>query len=226
MTLWLTRIQPDLRHRDVRRDLASAVGMHHRLMMLFPDGLGATARHNLGILFRTEDAAGPAHTSQILLQSQERPDLDRLPVGYSTTPAVTKDITALLDLLTTGRSVHYRIDANAVRKPGHTTRAATGAKAVIPLAGADADDWWARQAEERSGLKLTSLRSTPLTAARGERHQDKRQIKHSRTRFEGTAVVTDHQALRQRVLEGIGRGKSYGCGLLSLAPAPLTGPER
>lgn len=218
MTLWLTRIQPDLRHRDARRDLASAVGMHHRLMMLFPDDLGPTARNSIGVLFRIEDAANP----YIILQSRERPDPTRLPVGYGT--IVTKDINALLDLLTTGLAVRYRIDANAVRKPGHTTRAATGAKSVIPLAGADADEWWTRQAEERSGLKLTSLYSTPLAAARGERRQDKHRISHARTRFEGTAVVTDHTALRQRIVDGIGRGKSYGCGLLSLAP--LTNPAR
>ncbi|MGW1803234.1 type I-E CRISPR-associated protein Cas6/Cse3/CasE [Streptomyces sp. NPDC001984] len=222
MTLWLTRIQPDLRHRDVRRDLASAVSMHHRLMMLFPDDLGPTARNTLGALFRIEDAADPTRSPQVLVQSRERPDLSRLPAGYGTT--TTKDISALIGLLTNGLAVRYRIDANAVRKPGHTTRAATGAKAVIPLSGADADEWWARQAEERSGLKLTSTHSTPLTAAHGERHQDKRQIKHARTRFEGTAVVTDHTALQQRILEGIGRGKSYGCGLLSLAP--LTNPAR
>ncbi|MET7495042.1 type I-E CRISPR-associated protein Cas6/Cse3/CasE [Streptomyces sp900116325] len=222
MTLWLTRIQPNLRHRDVRRDLASAVGMHHRLMMLFPDDLGPTARNHLGVLFRIEDAAGPTRSPQILLQSHQRPDPNRLPAAYGTT--TTKDISALIGLLTTGLAVRYRIDANAVRKPGHTTRAATGAKAVIPLSGADADEWWARQAEERSGLKLTSTHSTPLIAARGERHQDKRQIKHARTRFEGTAVITDHTTLQQRILEGIGRGKSYGCGLLSLAP--LTTPAR
>lgn len=38
-------------------------------------------------------------------------------------------------------------------------------------------------------------------------------------RFDGIATVTDAGLARQAVLEGIGRGKSYGCGLLSLAPA-------
>ncbi|MFF2651710.1 type I-E CRISPR-associated protein Cas6/Cse3/CasE [Streptomyces sp. NPDC058045] len=216
MTLWLTRIQPDLRYRDARRDLASAVGMHHRLMMLFPDGLGPTARNQLGVMFRVEEGTGPARSTSILVQSRGRPDLDRLPSAYGT--AVTKDISTLPDLLTTGLTVRYRIDANPVRKPGHTTRAATKAKSVIPLSGPDADDWWVRQAEQRSGLKLTSSHSTPLATSHGERSQDKRHITLARTRFEGTAVVTNPQLLRERVLEGIGRGKSYGCGLLSLAP--------
>ncbi|MFE1781296.1 type I-E CRISPR-associated protein Cas6/Cse3/CasE [Streptomyces sp. NPDC059506] len=218
MTLWLTLIQPDTRHRDARRDLTSAVGMHHRLMMLFPDGLGPAARQELGVLFRVEEPpAGTPGGARVLLQSRTRPDLDRLPAAYG--KAVTKDISPLPEQLAAGRGVRYRIDANAVRKPGHTTRQATGAKAVVPLTGADAEAWWARQAEERTGLKLTSLHSTPLTAARGERGQDKRQVKHARTRFDGTAVITDPDLLRTRLLEGIGRGKAYGCGLLSLAPA-------
>jgi len=36
-------------------------------------------------------------------------------------------------------------------------------------------------------------------------------------RFDGEAVISDVDAVRHAVLNGIGRGKSYGCGLLSLA---------
>jgi CRISPR system Cascade subunit CasE len=36
--------------------------------------------------------------------------------------------------------------------------------------------------------------------------------------FDGLAVITDPEHVRAAVCEGIGRGKSYGCGLLSLAP--------
>jgi CRISPR system Cascade subunit CasE len=213
-TLWLTRIQPDLRHRAARADLRSAVGMHHRLMQLFPDGAGPTARQTMGILFRLEDSEAAPH---ILIQSKLRPDLGRLPADYG--KAATKDLTPLLGALNSGLTVRYRIAANAVRKPGHTTRAATGAKAIIPLTGADADLWWQRQAEEKTGLRLTTAQATPLDTAHGERAQDNRRVTHARTRFDGTAVITEPDTLRQRILDGIGRGKSYGCGLLSIAPA-------
>ncbi|WP_349632395.1 type I-E CRISPR-associated protein Cas6/Cse3/CasE [Streptomyces lydicamycinicus] len=59
----------------------------------------------------------------------------------------------------------------------------------------------------------------PLDTARGERAQDKRRITHARTRFDGIAHIKDTELLRQRILDGIGRGKAYGCGLLTLAPA-------
>lgn len=90
-------------------------------------------------------------------------------------------------------------------------------KAVVPLRGAAADDWWARQAES-SGLNLGTLHSTPLDAARGDRRSDQRPVKHDRVLFEGTAVITDADRLRTRLTDGIGKGKAYGCGLLSIAP--------
>lgn len=46
-------------------------------------------------------------------------------------------------------------------------------------------------------------------------------MRHSLVRYDGTATVTDPDALRAAVLAGIGRGKPYGAGLLSLAPAPV-----
>lgn len=44
-------------------------------------------------------------------------------------------------------------------------------------------------------------------------------MRHSLIRYDGTATVTDPEALAAALLTGIGRGKSYGAGLLSLAPA-------
>ncbi|MFJ1796562.1 type I-E CRISPR-associated protein Cas6/Cse3/CasE [Kitasatospora griseola] len=212
MTLWLTRIIPDQRHRDVHRDGDDAVKLHHRIMSLFPDDIPSTEpRRHLGILFRTETSHDG---DRILLQSNREPDLTQLPAGYGTTAA--KPLTPLLDALRKGLPVRYRIAANAVRKPGSTTRALYNLPEVVPLTGPHADEWWTRQAEA-AGLALATLHSTPLDAAIGNRH-DKQRVQHARTLFEGTAHITDPDLLRARIREGIGRGKAYGCGMLSIAP--------
>ncbi|MEV7783161.1 type I-E CRISPR-associated protein Cas6/Cse3/CasE [Kitasatospora sp. NPDC088351] len=213
MSLWLTRILPDQRSRDARRDGTSAVDLHHRLMSLFPDNIPAPApRRELGVLFRS-DTAGSGH--QILLQSALPPDLTRLPAGYGS--AATKSLTPLLDALRPGLAVRYRIAANPIRKPGRTTRDLYGLSAVVPLRGAAADDWWTRQADA-AGLHVNTLHSTPLDAACGARRSDQRPIKHDRVLFEGTALIADTERLRTRLTAGIGKGKAYGCGLLSIAP--------
>lgn len=213
MNLWLTRIIPDQRSREARRDHASAVDLHHRLMSLFADHVAAAApRRHLGVLFRAENTG---NAQQILLQSAQQPDLARLPAGYG--QAVTKPLTPLLDALRPGLSVRYRIAANPIRKPGCTTRELYRLSAVVPLQGQAADDWWTRQAHS-AGLELRTLHSTPLDAARGSRRSDQRHVKHDRVLFEGTAVIADAELLRTRLTDGIGKGKAYGCGLLSIAP--------
>ena len=213
MNLWLTRILPDPRNRDARKDIAGAVDMHHRLMALFPDDVPSTeARRELGVLFRVETApTGP----QVLLQSTHQPDLTLLPAGYGA--AQTKTLSPLLDALRTDLTVRYRIVANPIRKPGRTTRELYNLSSVVPLTGHAAEEWWLRQAEA-SGLKAITVQAVPLDAARGTRRQDAQRIKHARTQFDGTAIITDPDHLRTRLVDGIGKGKAYGCGLLSIAP--------
>ncbi|WP_081241346.1 type I-E CRISPR-associated protein Cas6/Cse3/CasE [Streptomyces viridosporus] len=88
---------------------------------------------------------------------------------------------------------------------------------LLPLSGADADQWWLRRATE-AGLDLHVLTPTSMEPAR-PRGQDAPRMRHSLIRYDGTATVTDPHALQNAVLHGIGRGKPYGAGLLSLAPA-------
>lgn len=220
MTTWLTRIVPNPRSHDARHDTAGTDGsirLHRRLMSLFPPDVGPDARAQLGVLFRTEDTPTGI---QILLQSTHQPDTEHLPTSYGAT--LTRPLDTLLDALRPGLTIRYRCVASAVRKPGATTRELYDLPAVVALSGAAADEWWLRQAEA-SGLKPLSLHSQPLDAVRGQRGTHgpaaQQRIRHARTRFDGTAAIIDPDLLRTKIAEGIGRGKSYGCGLLSIAPA-------
>ncbi|SOE31852.1 type I-E CRISPR-associated protein Cas6/Cse3/CasE [Streptomyces sp. OK228] len=219
MSVWLTRIVPDPRSRDARRDLSgndSAMGLHRRLMSLYPSDAGPDPRARFGVLFRVEDTPTGPH---ILLQSTHEPDLTRLPDSYG--QSVTRPLDPLLDALKPGLTIRYRCTASPVRKPGATTRALYSLPAVVPLNGPAADEWWTRQADA-AGLKPLTLHPHPLDAAQGVRtnngSSEKQRIRHNRTRFDGSAAITDPDLLRQKITEGIGRGKAYGCGLLSIAP--------
>ncbi|MFI0937419.1 type I-E CRISPR-associated protein Cas6/Cse3/CasE [Streptomyces sp. NPDC021020] len=210
--LWLTRLVPDPRNRDVVSDLRSAVSMHRRIMSVFPDHVSDQARHDLGVLFRTDESpTGP----QLLIQSNQEPDLRQLPEGYGS--GYTKPLTPLLDYFRVGLPLRYRIAASPVRKPGRTSRELYGLKAVVALSGEAAHHWWLRQAQQ-SGLHISTVTAIPLDPARGYRDAGQR-VNHNRILFEGTATIREPDLLRIKVTAGIGRGKSYGCGLLSLAPA-------
>ncbi|UQW99151.1 type I-E CRISPR-associated protein Cas6/Cse3/CasE [Streptomyces sp. RerS4] len=218
MTVYLTRIVPDPRSREARRD-RTAVDLHRRLMSLFPDDAGPDPRARFGVLHRIDDTPAGPH---LLMQSTHRPDLDKLAGTYGT--AATRPLDVMLDALRPGLTVRFRCVASPVRKPGASTRAAYNLPAVVALSGTAADEWWVRQADI-AGLKVLSLHSQPVDAARGTRTGASTQrIRHARTRFDGSATIIDAHQLRMKLTDGIGRGKAYGCGLLTVAPTRAATP--
>ncbi|MFB7900512.1 type I-E CRISPR-associated protein Cas6/Cse3/CasE [Streptomyces xiamenensis] len=233
----LTKLVLNPVSRSVQSDLRNSTALHRRIMKLFPDGLGDTPRARAGVLFRLEtDGIG---TPTILLQSRVAPDTSQLPAGY-TTAAQTRDMQALLTALRPGLHVRYRLVGNAVRRCGRNSTDGRW-KQAIPLRGVEADHWWIDRATA-AGLiihTVTSETTDPLTGwhrskntqpassttarRRADGLAETQAVPHHAARFEGTAAIRDADALRHSLLQGIGRSKSYGCGLLSLAPATMHG---
>ncbi|MGK5551223.1 type I-E CRISPR-associated protein Cas6/Cse3/CasE [Actinomadura kijaniata] len=209
MTLWLTRILPDLGNRVAHHDLSDAIRLHKRIMSLLPDGLGDNARQQAGVLYRLEHTRIGTH---LLVQTNLKPEIRKLPNGYGA--ADVRDLGPLLRALDKGSLVRYRLAANASKRLGRT---AEHPGKIVALSGQAAEQWWTGRAE-RYGLALRAMTSTSMADAVG-RHENTGLVKHAIVRFDGTALVTDPDALRAAVRDGIGRGKSYGCGLLSLALA-------
>nr|WP_241755831.1 type I-E CRISPR-associated protein Cas6/Cse3/CasE [Actinomadura sp. RB99] len=205
----MTQIALDLRNPDARRDLGDAVRAHRRVMSLVPDGLGDQARRKAGVLYRIEQArSGP----RLLIQTQYQPEGHKLPDGYGTLSVTSLD--PLLAVLDKGLAVRYRLVANPTKRYGRTS---PHAGKLAALTGAAADQWWTERAE-RSGLALQTATTSSLPDLAGRRTGRDDRVVHAARRFDGTAVVTDPAALRTAILTGIGRGKSHGCGLLSVVP--------
>lgn len=209
MTAWLVRIIPDSRNRAVRRELNEAVRLHERIMMLAPDGLGDHARHQAGVLYRVDESRTG---TQILVQTRVKPETSRFPDTYGQLDV--RDLSPLLGALRPGQAVHYRLAANTTKRLGRT--AGDKAGKLVALHGVAAEQWWATRAPS-CGLSLKTLTAHAEPGARGT-HRSGHRIQHAITRFDGIAVVTNPEQLQTAVLAGIGRGKSHGCGLLTVAP--------
>ncbi|MFF5945951.1 type I-E CRISPR-associated protein Cas6/Cse3/CasE [Streptomyces althioticus] len=223
-TAWLTQLHLNTRNRAVVTDLGDANAMHRTLMRLLPDNLGRTPRTQGRLPYRVEETDTRI---TVLVQTGTRPHTARIDPGYAHTS--TKDMSPLLDWLAVGRAVRYRIAANPVVQYGtladrKKAQTRLGLDRLPParrvLSGDAADDWWHTRAT-RNGLDVqtivqTSNGSADVSRANGagpNRHW------HAITMFEGDAVITDPETLRTAVLTGIGRARSFGAGLLSLAPA-------
>ncbi|MFE7854039.1 type I-E CRISPR-associated protein Cas6/Cse3/CasE [Streptomyces sp. NPDC057403] len=225
-TATLTRIRLNRRSPAARRDLADAVSLHKSVMLLAPDDLGENPRQQAGLLFRLEDATDDTPPT-LLVQSHQPPDLTRLPRHYGT--AETRSLHPMFQALTPGRAVRYRITANAsvarrVLADHHRVDNKHGKK-IVALHGDDALAWWQRRAHQ-AGLTLATIDITPARFPHTRRRADKPGGQahspgpmHALTRFDGLATITDPDQVSHALLNGIGRGKPYGAGLLTLAPA-------
>ncbi|MER6557905.1 type I-E CRISPR-associated protein Cas6/Cse3/CasE [Streptomyces sp. NPDC001027] len=207
----LARIRLNPHHRAVHRDLRDATQMHRTVMRMAPDNLGHSPRLQAGLLYRLEET----DTASTLLVQAAQLDPALLPAGYG--HAEIKDLAPMFSALRKGLAVRYRIVLNPAKRERLPQDQKNKRGKIIPLSGGDADQWWLRRAAD-AGLNVHLLTPTNVAPIRPQGPQAP-PMRHSLIRYDGTATVTDPDALTQAVLNGIGRGKPYGAGLLSLAPA-------
>ncbi|MGW5788077.1 type I-E CRISPR-associated protein Cas6/Cse3/CasE [Streptomyces sp. NPDC003757] len=210
----LARIRLNPHSRDVQRDLRDATQMHRTVMRMVPDGLGHAPRQQTGLLYRLDET----DTSSSLLVQAAQLDPARLPSGYGQTDI--KSLAPMFTALRQGLGVRYRIVLNPAKRERLPLNEKGKRGRIVPLSGADADQWWTRRAAE-AGLDLNTMTPTAMDPVR-PRSTDAKPMRHSLIRYDGTATVTDPTALTHALLAGIGRAKPYGAGLLSIAPATTT----
>jgi CRISPR system Cascade subunit CasE len=233
--MYLSRLVLNPRDRQVRQDLADCQGLHRTLLCAFPDGTagdGAGARARCGLLFRTEQDARTGEV-RVLVQSRIEPNWGRLPAGYVQSWAC-KEIGGSVAGITAGQRLRFRLRANPTRRIGrvrHPGDEQLLGKRVELAREADQLDWLARKGAV-GGFRLLTVRARPdvlqVQAApegkvTGWRQRDggTHRLTFGAVLFEGELEVTDAMAFRAALERGIGSGKAYGFGLLSIARPPV-----
>lgn len=195
-----------LTHPALRRvrEWTQQADVHQAVMSLFPailPGAATERRSGAGILHRHDAPARRA--ARLLVQH-----------GAALRPEVANDadlrqadLQVLLARFEAGSHVRFRVVLNAVRSQTQTHKR---------FAVTDPDGLVTFGVERltRSGLTAVRLADRPRT----ELKQTGRSALWT-AQYDGAAIVVDPEAVKKAVLSGIGRGKAYGCGLLSLATA-------
>ncbi|WP_030144361.1 type I-E CRISPR-associated protein Cas6/Cse3/CasE [Glycomyces sp. NRRL B-16210] len=207
MSPWLTRLVLDPRHRSTRTLLADGGRQHAWLMHLAPESLGDHPRRAAGLLFRVE---GGSRDVRVLVQTTDEPRLDTLPMD-GVLQAATRSLAAQLESIHSGTTIRYRIVANPTKRWGNSAPKKEMIGKLHTFRGPAAVGWWTERAPA-AGLAILSAdwRPLPDTIVKGRGH-------HSRAQFDGLATVSDPDAVRETIRGGLGRSRSYGCGLLSVA---------
>lgn len=232
---YLSRLIIDLRRRDVQRDLADCQRLHVRLMGAFPAADSPTnAREQFGVLFRPEPL-GNLPMLRVLVQSQQEPNWATLPDGYLAASPDTRGNPAVRTLddeytrIEAGMRLRFRLRANPTKRiSDRSTRvedAQMRGKRVELRREADQLAWLERKGtdfgfrlvrvEVNSSEDIPNVRigERPLQRGRDGKHA----LRFGVAVFDGLLDVTDASAFVQGLEAGIGSGKAYGFGLLSIA---------
>lgn len=211
----LTRIlltDVDLRHKLVMTGFAYAL-----------DNGAPEVRASHGVLHAVQT---DSLTVKIITQALIQPDFSQIAEEPWCLGGEPKPYTAPLNYRA-GTRLRFQIDANPVHSPnpGPDRRGK-----IAPVLGTGNQLAWLTRRGERHGFTVQQAtadrpkvwRSESLSPPVRERDHPGNRFALHVVRFTGTLTVTDPAAFATAVLAGIGPGKSYGCGLLLLAP---TSPE-
>jgi CRISPR system Cascade subunit CasE len=231
----LSRLILNPRSRVVRRDLADCHEMHRTLLSAFPEEVGdprVGARAEFALLYRLEleRAAGGI---RVLVQSRVPPDWTQLPKGYlldtgldSENPAC-KSVEAHYAWMTTGQRFVFRLRANPTRKV-ETKSSADGTRRNgrrVDLRNDAAREAWLGRKAAAGGFRILSVQIDPrvpnirdIVEAPITGRRQGRLLTFGSVLFDGVLQVSDAAAFQQTLAQGIGPGKAYGFGLLSIAP--------
>lgn len=208
----LTRILINPASRGGGRLLTRPQAMHAAVRACFPPDL--EERHGR-VLWRLD---ANANTYTLYIVGPEEPDraviVDQ--AGWASRPGETADYGRFLDSLVTNQEWAFRLTANPVRSlPSN----GAGRGRVVPHVTPEQQVEWLRTQQDRHGFDLIDVRvdrRRDLAFVKG-RPDEKQRVTLRTAQFNGLLRVTDPHALRSALVLGIGRGRAYGCGLLTLA---------
>jgi CRISPR system Cascade subunit CasE len=215
--MYLSRLILNPRSRRVQREVANPYEMHRTLMRAFPDDLRKGAER---VLFRLEPGRNGALS--LLVQSWALPDWSFLAEhefrGYllpmdEPNPAIKQfELTAA-----EGQVLAFRLRANPTAR-----RTFQDKKRRVGLYDEEEQLAWLQRKGEQGGFRIVSARTSGQEDAGGKIRRDgeSHDLKLATIQFDGMLKVTDPERLGLAVRQGVGSGKAFGFGLLSLARPP------
>ena len=214
--------------RAVRADLADAMSLHRTLMRAFPDDSGPSPRKQHGVLHRVDEDARRG-CIVLLIQSATRPDFARLPAGYildlkddfdlagaPENPAI-RAVDEEREHIAVDDRFAFRLRANTTKriltKSGPEGERRNGKR--VPVRGDESRLTWLARHAEKGGFSLEGVKVTEVPA----RSSARRELTFAGAIFEGQLRVTNADAFRAALADGIGPAKAFGFGLLSIQRA-------
>lgn len=220
------RIHPNMRHPIVLSVRDNVQQIHKWIMAAYPAGLAAgpqtEQRSKHDVLWRADrlpstgthvihiqSTTEPAHRAWERYDDRDGQDPERSWLDMDW-PTELKHVN-LRKAVVEGRRLRFNIAANPVHRDDN------GRRKLIMDRGRRVR--WMSWQGQRNGFEidLDRLNMTWRGTVTGK-HETAGEITLSVVQFDGLLTITDPGKFITALTKGIGRGKAYGCGMLSIAP--------
>lgn len=223
--MYMSRCEINPKRRGARKLLGSPQAMHAAVMSCFP----RSQADQIGRVLWRQDEVGDS--TFILVTSMLKPDFSVIEEQAGWRDASTtqyKDYGAFLGAIQTGTQYRFRLTAN----PTRSIRQNEARSKRVPHVGRANQERWLLEKSESNGFNIPkaveNLSDQPVgrafslvssTSLRFQRNSTQgRNVTLRVVSFEGVLEVVDEDKFRTALVNGIGSGKAYGCGLLTVVP--------
>lgn len=224
--MFFSRMQLNPQRRETRKLLANPRAMHAAVEACFAPTGGPGARN----LWRVDSERSGA---RLYVVSPGMPDMRHLVenAGWESSPAETTDYDRFLDGLRIGQEYSFRVTVNPVKRqfvPG-------GRGKLLPHLTEEQQLRWFTEHSSSWGFEPLELPATREASEDALASMDMRVVQRQDRNFSkydvdgrrtvtqrqvtisGRLKVTSTELMRTHLADGMGRGKAYGCGLMTLA---------
>lgn len=197
----LSRFALDTEHRDARRDISNPYEMHRTVRKLCPDETP---------LWRLE-------ANLILMQSQTSPAWSKLEAGYFESKPEQRPF-PLEKLKLEGRELRFRLRANpTVSRKQEIDGAKPKRGQRHSLYKEEEQRAWLDRQATRGGFEILAVEIAESGKQQFRKSQGRNLVTIHPCLFEGRLRVTEVEAFRRTLQAGLGSGKAFGMGMLSIA---------
>lgn len=216
--MYLSRIALNDKLRATMKALASPQILHGAVESCFKWDGGGEKRERA--LWRIDYLNGVCY---LLILSAEKPELGHIAgqfgYDYNDIPWRIGEYGGMLEKIENGGKWRFRLTANPAKSctnDSDTESGRGGIHAHVTLA--QQKEWLINRAERNGfsvGCDSFDVTHTEWKIFRKTGQGDKVTLRVAS--YEGVLTVTDAESLKKALIGGIGRGKAYGCGMLTLA---------
>lgn len=202
--MYLSRVSLDPHKRTTMIALANPQQFHGAVEQAFP---GERRRR----LWRLDPLGEKLY---LMILSEDVPDLSGIEDQFgSGEPGETKSYDPLLERILPGSVWHFRLAANPTTSKVSVSLERGKVQAHVTP---EFQEKWLQTRAEKHGFCLKSLQVTGSRWLRFRKGYHGRPVTLLSVVYEGILEVTEPDLFRQVLREGMGRGKAYGQGLLTV----------